>query len=109
MSASPMATPLPWDLVSAAYSVEVAPMFEPYSRDALRLAMAPAGSPIVDVACGPGTLSFLAAAAGHRVEALDFSPEMLSHLEARRAREGDTRITAQHGNGQALPYAEATS
>lgn len=103
-----MATPLPWDLVSAAYNEDVVPLFEHFARDALRLAAAPAGSRVVDVACGPGTLSFLAAAAGHRVDALDFSPEMLSYLEARRERSGDTRITAVHGDGQALPYADAT-
>jgi ubiquinone/menaquinone biosynthesis C-methylase UbiE len=83
-------------------------MFEHYSRDALRLAMAPSGSRVVDVACGPGTLTFLAAAAGHRVDSLDFSPEMLSYLEARRIRDGVDRITAQLGDGQALPYDDAT-
>ncbi len=108
MSASPLATPLPWDLVSSAYNEEVVPQFEHYARDALRLASAPAGSRIVDVACGPGTLSFLAAAGGHRVDALDFSPEMLSYLEARRVRDGNDRITAQLGDGQALPYDDAT-
>lgn len=108
MTASPMAAPLTWDLVSAAYSQEVVPLFENFARDALRLGAAPAGSRVVDVACGPGTLAFLAAAAGHRVDALDFSPEMLSYLEARREREGIDRITAQHGDGQALPYDDAT-
>jgi SAM-dependent methyltransferase len=108
MTASPMATPLPWDLVSAAYNAEVVPRFEHYARDAMKLAAAPAGSRVVDVACGPGTLSFIAAAAGHRVDAIDFSPEMLSYLEARCARDGDARITAQLGDGQALPYADAT-
>jgi len=39
----------------------------------LRLAAPPAGSRIVDVACGPGTLSLLAAERGHSVDALDFS------------------------------------
>lgn len=108
MPASPMATPLPWDLVSAAYTAEVAPMFEHYARDAMRLAAPPARSRVVDVACGPGTLSFVAAAAGHRVDAIDFSPEMLSYLEARRTREGDARIRAQLGDGQALPFDDAT-
>lgn len=108
MTASPMATPVPWDLVSTAYSEEVVPLFEHFSREALRLAAPPAGAPIVDVACGPGTLSFLAAAAGHTVDALDFSPQMLAQLEARRSRQHETPITAQHGDGQALPYADAT-
>jgi ubiquinone/menaquinone biosynthesis C-methylase UbiE len=103
-----MATPLPWDLVSGAYNEEVVPLFEHFARDALRLAAAPPGSRVVDVACGPGTLTFLATAAGHRVDALDFSPEMLSYLEARRVRESNDRVTAQLGDGQALPYADAT-
>jgi ubiquinone/menaquinone biosynthesis C-methylase UbiE len=108
MADSPMAAPMTWDLVSAAYNEEVVPLFENFARDALRLAAAPAGSRVVDVACGPGTLSFLAAAAGHRVEAIDFSPEMLSYLEARRARENNDRITSQLGDGQALPYDDAS-
>lgn len=108
MPASPLATPLPWDLVSAAYASEVVPTFEYFARSALALAAAPRGSRVVDVACGPGTLSVLAAAAGHRVDALDFSPEMLSYLEARRVRDGNDRITTQLGDGQALPYADAT-
>lgn len=69
---NPMATPLPWDLVSSAYAAEIVPSFEAYARDALRFAAVPAGQPIVDVACGPGTLAFLAAERGHPVSALDF-------------------------------------
>ncbi len=108
MSASPLATPLPWDLVSSAYNEEVVPQLAHFAREALRLAAAPPGSRVVDVACGPGTLAFLAASAGHRVDAIDFSPEMLSYLDARALREGNDRITSQLGDGQALPYADAT-
>ena len=32
---SPMASPMPWDLVSTAYTAELVPMFEAYARDAL--------------------------------------------------------------------------
>lgn len=103
-TSSPLSTPLPWDLVSSAYADEVTPMFEPYARDALRLAGPPPGSRIVDVACGPGTLSVLAAQAGHAVEALDFSSGMLERFEARRLTLGLDTIAARQGDGQALPY-----
>jgi ubiquinone/menaquinone biosynthesis C-methylase UbiE len=104
----PLATPMPWDLVSAAYTAEIVPMFELYARDALRLAAPPPGARIVDVACGPGTLALLAAQAGHPVDALDFSPAMISALEGRKRALGITAVTAQVGDGQALPFADAT-
>ncbi|CAN5789880.1 methyltransferase domain-containing protein [soil metagenome] len=105
---NPMATPLPWDLVSSAYAEEIVPVFEDYARDALRLAQTPAGAPVVDVACGPGTLGMLAAQAGHPVEALDFSPQMIEKLDARKRRLGIKTLNARLGDGQKLPYADAT-
>ncbi len=103
-----MATAVPWDLVSSAYAEEVVPMFEAYALDALRLAAPPKGAPIVDVACGPGTLSFLAAKQGHPVEAIDFSPQMIEKLDHRKRAQGVTALNAQVGDGQQLPYADAT-
>lgn len=101
---SPLTTPLPWDLVSAAYAAEVVPMFEPYAADALRLAASPSGSRIVDVACGPGTLAFLAAQRGHAVDAIDFSPAMVASFGARKAALGADNVTVRVGDGQALPF-----
>lgn len=101
-----MSTPLPWELVSSAYAEEVVPMFEPYARDALQLAAPPAGSRVVDVACGPGTLSMLAARAGHVVDALDFSPAMIERCEARKRALGVDGVTARLGDGQQLPFAD---
>ena len=105
MSSSPLATPLPWNLVAPAYAAELVPLFETYARRALELAAPPAGGRVVDVACGPGTLSLLAARAGHPVDAVDFSPAMIAELERRRAGEA---VTARVGDGQALPFADAT-
>lgn len=102
---SPLALPLPWNLVADAYAEEVVPWFETFSHAALELAAPAAGSPIVDVACGPGTLSVLAARKGHTVDALDFSSGMIEKLEARK---GSLPITARVGDGQALPYADGT-
>jgi SAM-dependent methyltransferase len=102
---SPLAVPMPWDLVSSAYAEEVVPMFEAFSGEALRLVAPAPGSRIIDVACGPGTLSVLAARGGHQVDAIDFSPQMIAKLTSRI---GALPITAQLADGQALPFRDAT-
>lgn len=109
MSASPLASPAPWDLVAPAYTDFTAGLLETFSARALELVAPAPGSRIVDVACGPGTLSMLAARRGISVDALDFSPNMIASLESRKAREPDgSRITPRIGDGQALPYDDAT-
>jgi SAM-dependent methyltransferase len=105
---SPLAAPLPWNLVATAYADEIVPKFEAYARDALRLAAAPAGSRVVDVACGPGTLSVLAARGGLAVDAIDFSPAMIERLETRLAASEIEGVTPRVGDGQALPYPDAS-
>ena len=105
---SPLALSSTWDLVSPAYTAEVAPMFEAFANHALDLAALPAGSKVADVAAGPGTLSFLAAARGLFVSALDFSPRMIERLVARAAQEGITRVEATVGDGQRLPWGDAS-
>lgn len=107
-SVSPLSTPVPWDLVSSAYADEVVPMFEHYATDALRLAAPVTGARIVDVACGPGTLAMLAAQRGHLVDAIDFSPAMIERFEARRLTIGLDNVTSRVGDGQALPFGDAT-
>src|SRR5688572_30230273 len=99
---SPFSTPLAWDLVSGPYAEEIVDLLAPFSADALRLVDAPAGARIVDVACGPGTLSVQAARAGYVVEALDFSPEMIARFRARAA--GLPNVSVREGDGQALPW-----
>jgi len=97
---------MPWNLVASAYADEIVPLFATYARAALRLAAPAPGARIVDVACGPGTLSVIAAQeAGFVVDALDFSPAMIELLKARM---GTLAITPCVGDGQALPYPDAT-
>ncbi|MBM6403913.1 class I SAM-dependent methyltransferase [Phycicoccus sp. CSK15P-2] len=45
---------------------------------------------VADLGCGTGTLSLLLADAGHRVDALDFSPEMVRHARDKLRRTGVT-------------------
>ncbi len=101
--AGPLATPEPWNLVADAYAAELVPQFERFAHDALRLAALPAGSHIVDVASGPGTLALIAARSGAIVSAIDFSPTMMANLHQRAIESGVT-VDARLGDGQALPF-----
>lgn len=102
--ASPLASPLAWNLVAQGYTELSLPLFAAFADDALTLAALPAGAHIADIATGPGTLAIEAAQRGHRVEALDFSRDMLDIL-AQRA-QGLSQLVAREGDGQALPYAD---
>ena len=101
---SPLAVKEPWDLVATAYAEEITPEFEHFARRALELARAPDNSRIADVAAGPGTLTLLAARAGHRVSAIDFSPNMIETLRARLASEPGLAVEASVGDGMTLPF-----
>lgn len=105
---SPLGEPEAWNLVSRGYVDDMVPQFEAFANEALRLACVTSGARIVDVACGPGTLAFAAAARGAHVSALDFAEDMIAALETRRRRDGIRNIEARVGNGMALPYASAS-
>jgi ubiquinone/menaquinone biosynthesis C-methylase UbiE len=109
MQTSPLSLASTWDLVADDYAREVAPAFEHYAKQALRLANVQPGARVVDVAAGPGTLSLLAADAGASVDALDVSTRMVDALERRLAAEPDkrARVNAVVGDGMALPYDDA--
>jgi SAM-dependent methyltransferase len=106
-SLNPLASPAPWNLVSSEYAAEVAPLFAWFAQKAIDLAVLPLGARVLDVAAGPGTLSFLAARTGARVTAIDFSPAMTVKLRERASAE-TVAIEAHVGDGQALPFADAS-
>jgi len=101
--ASPLAEPLAWNLVTDGYVSENVPHFTLYASDVVNMASLGPHSKVGDIACGPGTLSFVAARTGAQVFALDFAEEMIARLHARAALERQTRIEALVGDGQALP------
>jgi len=100
-----MAQPESWDLVASAYAAEAVPtVFAHFAAAALRLAGLPEGARVADVACGPGTLSLLAAPRAARVAALDFSAAMIAELRA----VAPPNVEAQVGDGQELPWPDAS-
>lgn len=77
MSQNPLANPEPWSLVAAGYQEETVPAFRQYCRKAMELAGYQPGAKVLDVACGPGTLSLMLADTASSVTAIDFSEGML--------------------------------
>lgn len=106
--ASPLATPLAWDLVAPGYAAFNVTDFERYAADALSWAELSAEDHVLDVATGPGSLALLAAPTVSRVDAIDFSAEMLSAFRARLQRTPAPNVFLAQGDGQALPYADAS-
>ena len=65
------------------------------------------GERILEVGCGTGSLTFALAAAADvaEIRAIDVSEV---YLTAARSRNADPRITIEHGDACALPFADAT-
>lgn len=112
----PVVNPLsfvePWDLVADGYAHDVDLIMRPVSLEALRRVEAKApgalskSARVVDVAAGPGTLTFELAARVRDVDALDFSGNMVAKLRAGLAEKGIANVRSVQGDGMALPYAD---
>jgi arsenite methyltransferase len=71
----------------------------------------PAGSTILDLGCGSGTDSLIAAAKtgpGGRVYGVDFSPSMVSHARAGASEAGAANVEFRESEGQHIPFADGT-
>jgi SAM-dependent methyltransferase len=105
MPINPYGTPAPWNAVASAYARTSQLFLERFAIDALHWIPLSRESHLLDVACGPGTLSLLAAPLVKRVTAIDFSPAMLALFRRRVAELGLSNIDIHEGDGQALPFA----
>ena len=103
---SPLAEPLAWDLVANGYAEINFDSFAEFAADALALLQLKDDERLLDVACGPGSLTIQAARTASKVAALDFSASMLKQLEQRLHQAGLHNVEVHHGDGQALPFAD---
>ena len=101
---SPLAQPEPWELVAEGYASEAPHLMRGFSLRALELVQPAAQARVLDVAAGPGTLSLALAPRVARVDAIDFSPNMIALLEGERKRLAIGNLFARVGDGQALPF-----
>lgn len=91
-----------WDRIAPGYDRHTTPMNLSLGEEAIRRLALPAGVRFLDIAAGTGSLTLAAARAGARVLAVDRSPAMLQHLEARARREGLAGIETRVMDGCAL-------
>jgi len=103
----PMQNPVNWDAVAPTYAEDVA-QWKTYAEDAVRIVRLAPSDRVLDLACGPGTITFLAASRVASVNAVDFSPGMIEQLKERAAREGVRNIEAAVMDAQALTFPDET-
>jgi SAM-dependent methyltransferase len=95
-------TPEGWDRASTEYERVIVKLTLPHAERAIdRLGLRP-GERIIDVACGPGTASFVAAERDASVMATDYAPDMIARLREAISSRGVSGIKAAVMDGQAL-------
>jgi len=94
----------PWDLVADGYVAESMAMLRPYSVDAIAALDLARTDHVLDVACGPGTTVFELGSAVARVTAIDFSDNMVAHLQRGLDQRGWTHVVARVMDGQSLEF-----
>jgi len=105
-SINPLATPEPWTLVSRGYADGTKPFFEQYCHEALRISGYDGSGKVLDVACGPGTLSLLIHKTAHNIQAIDFSQGMLDCFNQEILYHGIQNIRTCLMDGQNLTFAD---
>ncbi len=105
MSVNPLSLSEPWSLVAAGYQEETVPAFRQYCQKAMELADYQPGGKVLDVACGPGTLSLMLADSAAAVTAIDFSDGMLDIFRALAS--DKTNIAIHQMDGQKLELLDA--
>jgi len=105
-SNNPMSAPEPWTLVAEGYVTDTQPAFAQYCHAALERAGYRGSGKVLDVACGPGTLSLLIQRTADEIHAIDFSPGMLGCFDREIARSGFTNIKTYAMDGQNLDFGD---
>jgi ubiquinone/menaquinone biosynthesis C-methylase UbiE len=104
---SPLASPQPWNLVASGYDAYTRDFLANFSRAALKKVDLPPFARVVDVACGPGTTSLLLAEKVAHIDAIDFSPQMLSKFRDHLSGRNFSHVVLHEADGQDLPLVEA--
>ena len=103
---NPMSAPEPWTMVAEGYVTDTKPLFEQYCRKAMEQVGFDGNGKVLDVACGPGTLSLLIHGDAKEIHAIDFSPGMLECFNRELTRQGIENVTTWHMDGQNLEFGD---
>jgi ubiquinone/menaquinone biosynthesis C-methylase UbiE len=105
---NPMSMPEPWTLVAEGYVNETQPVFEQFCREAMHRAGFNGSGKVLDVACGPGTLSLLIHHRVDEIHGIDFSTGMLECFNREIGRLGISNIRTYYMDGQNLEFTDNT-
>ena len=94
----------PWDMVAQGYSEVTMKVFQDYVDVALEQTDLNKQSRVLDIACGPGTLTLKAANKTGAVKAIDFSRSMIDILNNTIQVQSIDNIETCCGDAQQLPY-----
>ena len=108
MSANPLSTSEPWNLVADGYAETTMLVFEQFADEAIAASKLKPKSTVLDVACGPGTLALGLAQHAEQIHGIDFSEAMLAVFQKKIEQAGHRNIALHCGDAQTLPYADAT-
>lgn len=108
MPPGPLAAPEPWQLVADGYAAEMHFVMRPFSLRAIEVLALGSTARAIDVAAGPGTLALELAKSVARVDAVDFAERMVEELQRVRRERGIENVFPIVGDGQALPFADAS-
>jgi len=101
---NPMSKSTPWSLVAEGYAKYTLPMFQQFSLAAVKLSKFTTAENILDIACGPGTMSLEIKDKVKSIEAIDFSEEMLLQFDKTIAKKSIKNINTQKMDGQNLSF-----
>ena len=92
-----------WNSIADRYAQWTVGHLQPYSAQVVERAELAADHRVLDVACGPGTLTTLVADLVEHVDAVDFAPRMVELCAARTP----ANVKAQVADGHHLPFDDA--
>ncbi len=105
---NPFSLPEPWSLVASGYAETTMHFLGQYTDSILaRYPLAPHFR-VADIACGPGTVSRKIYTQVARIDAVDFSQDMIALLQQFVSENQISTIHPVVGDGQALPLKDST-
>jgi ubiquinone/menaquinone biosynthesis C-methylase UbiE len=99
--------PETWNVVAPTYAEDMQ-QWTAFVEEALRTVPAGAADRVLDVATGPGTLALAVASRAAKVDAVDFSPGMITELRKRATERGLANLAAAVMDAQALAFEDDT-
>jgi ubiquinone/menaquinone biosynthesis C-methylase UbiE len=108
MATSPLTSPALWNDLHADYDKTIVPRFTMVALRGIELVAPASEAHVIDIACGPGTLTLPLARRVRHVTAVDFAASMIELLNRKCEQQRIGNVLTQVADGTALPFADAT-